>query len=81
MTEVINDIIENYLVLILMLLFGISIGAGLLSNLKKLRSDDKNIKDEGIIGFAYVAGGVFIAVFLLGVLFRAVTSGFSNWSV
>ena len=81
MTEVINDIIENYLVLILILLFSISIGAGLLANLKKLRSDDKNIKDEGSIGLIYVAGGGFIAVFLLGVLFRAMTGGFSNWSV
>lgn len=81
MTTVINDLIENYLVYILIFLFAVSIGSGLLANMKKLRSDDKNIKDEGILGLVYIAGGIFIIVFLLGVLFRALTGALGSWTI
>lgn len=81
MKELINDLITNYLVYILIILFAVSLGVGLLGNLKKLRSDDKNVKDEGIEGLLYTTFGFFIVIFLLGVIFAKLTGALTSWSV
>ncbi|MEM6517298.1 MAG: hypothetical protein AAF688_14025 [Bacteroidota bacterium] len=81
MKDLVNTLISDYLIWVLIILFAASLGFGLLINLKKLRSDDKTVKDEGIEGMLYTTFGFFIVIFLLGFLLTRLVNVMEGWGV
>lgn len=81
MKDLVNTLISDYLIWVLIILFAASLGFGLLQNLKKLRSDDKSVKDEGIEGMLYTTFGFFIIIFLLGFLLTRLINALEGWGV
>lgn len=81
MKEIIDTIIDDYLIYVVMLLLVISVSVGLIANLDKVRNNDKTIRDEGIMGMLYVAGGILIVAFILSFAFTQFKSSFSGWSL
>ena len=81
MKEIIETLISDYLVYFLLILLVISVSVGLIANLDKIRNNDKTIRDEGIMGMLYVAGGILIVVFILGFAFTQFKGALEGWNL
>ncbi|NQX81274.1 MAG: hypothetical protein HRT66_04680 [Flavobacteriaceae bacterium] len=81
MKEIINTLLDEYLAPIMVFIIMAGIIAGLVANLNKIRNADKDIKNEGLMGMIYVAGGTIIVAFLFGALFKVVISSTGGWSI
>lgn len=81
MREILNDLLADYFVPLLILLFAVTVAVGLLNNQDKLKSTDKETKQEGIVNMVYVIGGALVAITLLSIIFSRFKGVFESWSL